>query len=56
MERIFAQNNSNVALEIFFACFWQFQLFTQSDNSAKSIAFAWWSVLTILEMLSFFQY
>ena len=29
---------------------------SQSDDFAKSIAFAWWPFLAILKMLSFFQY
>ena len=29
---------------------------TQSDNFAKSIAFAWWPFLAIFKMLSFFEY
>ena len=33
-----------------------FQLLTQSDDFAKSIAFAWWPFLAIFKMLSFFEY
>ena len=29
---------------------------TQSDDFAKSIAFAWWPFLVIFKMLSFFEY
>ena len=29
---------------------------TQSDDFAKSIAFAWWPFLAIIKMLSFFEY
>ena len=37
----FAQNNSNVLVDWFFACFWHFQFLTQTDHFAKATAFAW---------------
>ena len=40
-ERLFAQNNSNILVEWFFACFWHFQFLTQTDHFEKAIAFAW---------------
>ena len=40
-ERFFAQNNSNVLLEWFFACFWHFLILTQADHFEKAINFAW---------------
>ena len=52
-ERLFAQNNSNVLVESFFACFWPFQFMTQTESFAKSIAFARWP---IFKMLSFLEY
>ena len=54
--RFFAQNDSNVLLELFFVCFRPFLFLTQNDDFAKAIAFAWWPILAILEMLSFFEY
>ena len=39
LQRFFAQNNSNVLVESFFARFWPFEFFTQTDHFAKSIAF-----------------
>ena len=32
-----------------------FKFLTQSDDFAKSIAFAWWSFLAIFKMLSFVE-
>ena len=37
----FAQNNSNVLIEWFFACFWYFKFLTHTDHFAKTIAFVW---------------
>ena len=37
-EQFFAQNNSNVLVQWFFACFWHFKFFTQTDHFAKTIA------------------
>ena len=36
----FAQNNSNVIKESFFACFFELEFLTQTDYFAKAIAFA----------------
>ena len=36
-ERFFAQNNSNVLVECFFACFWHFSFLAQTDHFAKAI-------------------
>ena len=33
-----------------------FNFLTQSDDFAKSIAFAWWPFLASFKMLSFFEY
>ena len=40
-ERLFAQKNSNVLVELFLTCFKHFQFLTQTDQFAKAIAFAW---------------
>ena len=53
---VFAQNNLNVFVEKFFACFRQFQFLTQTEYFAWAIAFALWPFLTIFKMLSFFKY
>ena len=49
----FAQNNSHVLLESFLARFWPFEIVTQTDHFAKSIAFARWP---IFKMVSFLEY
>ena len=36
--------------------FFHFSFFTQSDDFAKAIAFAWWPFLAIFKILSFFEY
>ena len=63
-ERFFAQNNSNVLVESFFACFWHFCFLTQSDHFARAIAFAWaiaferwpiFKIVSFLEYLVFFR-
>ena len=59
LELFFAQNNSGVIVEWFFACFREFSFSPQSDHFAKAIAFAWWPILAILpnfQTLSFFEY
>ena len=43
-------------LETFLACFYTFLIFAQSEDFAKSIAFAWWPFLAIFKMLSFVEY
>ena len=56
-QRFFAQNNSNVLVESFFARFWPFEFLTQADHFAKSIAFARWPIFKLvyfLEYLVFF--
>ena len=59
-----AQNNSNVLVELFCACFWHFKFLTQTDHFAKAmaftraIAFARWPIFKILsfpECLVFFR-
>ena len=52
----FLQNNLNVFVETFFACFRQFYFLTQSEYFAWAIAFALWPFLAIFKMLSFFEY
>ena len=54
-EPFFAQTNSNVFVETFFACFRQFYSFTQTGYFAWAIAFALWPFLAILKMLSYFD-
>ena len=63
-ERFFAQKNSNILLEWFFACFWNFEFLTQTDQCAKAIAFAWaiafarwpiFKIVSFLEYLVFFS-
>ena len=63
-ERFFAQNNSNVFVECFFECFWNFYFVTQSDHFAEAIAFAWaiafarwpiFKIVSFLEYLVFFR-
>ena len=44
----FAENNSNVFVEMFFACFWQFYFLTQTEHFAWAIAFALWPFLANL--------
>ena len=56
LEPFFAQNNSNVFVETFFACFRQFYFLTQTEHFAWAIAFALWPFLAIFKMPSFFQY
>ena len=56
LEPFFAQNNCNVLQKRFQHVFMHFQFLTQSDDFAKSIAFAWWPFLAIFKMLSFFEY
>ena len=53
LERFFAQNNSNVLVESFFAGFWDFQFLMQTYHFAKAIAFARWP---IFKMVSFLKY
>ena len=53
-EPFFAQNNFNVCIETFFACFRQFYFLTQTENFAWAIGFALWPFLAIFKMLSFF--
>ena len=55
-EPFFAQNNFNVFVETFFACFSQFYFLTQTEYFAWPIAFALWPSLAIFNMLSFFEY
>ena len=58
-KRFFAKNNSNVFVERFEACFWHFLFLTQTDHSAKAIAFAWAIAFTrwpIFEIFSFFEH
>ena len=45
-----------MSVDSFFICFWQFYFLPQSDDFAKSIAFAWRPFLLIFKMLSFFEY
>ena len=58
----FAQNNSNVLVELFFACFCNFEFLTQNDHFAKAIAFAWaiafarWSIFKIVSFLEYFEF
>ena len=55
----FGQNNSNVLVESFFACFWHFLFLTQTDHFAKAIAFAWaiafarWPIFKIVSFLKY---
>ena len=55
----FAHNKCNVLVEWFFACFWQILFFTQSDQFAKVIAFAWTILFAkwpIFKIVSFVEY
>ena len=52
-KRFFAQNNSNVLVESFFALFWPFEFLSQTDHFAKSIAFARWPILKIVLFLEY---
>ena len=45
--RFFAQNNSNVLVECYFACFCHFYFLTQTDHFAWAIAFARWPIFNI---------
>ena len=63
-ERFFAQNNSNVLLEWFFACFWNFEFLTQNEHFAKAMVLAWaiafarwpiFKIVSFLEYLCFFE-
>ena len=47
-DRSFAQNNSNMDVESFVACFWQFYLLTQTDHFAKAVAFARWPIFKMV--------
>ena len=51
LEPLFAQNNSDVFVETFFACFRQFYFLTQTEYFAWAIAFALWPFLAIFKML-----
>ena len=51
-----AENNFNVFVERFFACFRQLYFLTQTEYFAWAIAFASWPFLAIFKMLSFFEY
>ena len=46
-EPFFAQDNLNVFLETFLACFRQFYFLTQTEYFAWAIAFALWPFLVI---------
>ena len=52
----FADNNSNVAGQSFFAIFWHFKFLIQTEHVAWAIAYASWPILAIFKMLSFFEY
>ena len=52
-QSFFAQNNSNMIKESFFACFFEFEFLTQSDYFAKAIAFAWWPIFKIVSFLEY---
>ena len=52
-ERFFAHNNSKWFVEWILTYFLEFKFLTQSDDFAKAIAFAWW---TIFKMVSFLEY
>ena len=56
LSRFLAQNNFNVFVETFFACFRQFYFLTQTEQFIWAIDFALWPFLAIFEMLSFFEY
>ena len=56
LEPFFAQNNCNVLQKRFKHVFLHFKFWTQSDDFAKSIAFAWWPFLAIFKMVSFLEY
>ena len=45
-----------MSVESFLICFWQFYFFTQTDDFANPIAFAWRPFLPIFKMLSFLEY
>ena len=47
LQRLFAQNNSNVIKESFFAWFSEFLFLTQTDNFPEAIAFARWPIFKI---------
>ena len=57
--RFFAQNNSNVLVELFLICFWHFQFLNQTDHFAKAIVFAWaiaflrWPIFKIVSFLEY---
>ena len=53
LQRFFAQNNSNVPVESFFARFWPFEFFTQTDHFAKCIAFARWPIFKMVSLLQY---
>ena len=53
LKRYFAQNNSNVIKESFFACFCESQFLTQTDHFAKAVAFARWPIFKIVSFLEY---
>ena len=50
---IFASNNFFVVLDTFFACLWQFNFLTESDNFAKALAFLWWEFVSSFKIVPF---
>ena len=52
-QRVFAYNNYIVPVETFLICLREFHFLTQSDDSAKAIAFAWRPFLPIFKLSHF---
>ena len=52
---LFAQNNSNVLLELFFTRFLELSFLTQTEHFATAIAHALRPIFAIFENLSFFE-
>ena len=55
LEQFLTHNNSHVAVQSFFASYRHFHILDQTDQFAKAIAHASWSILAIFKMLSFFE-
>ena len=49
----FAQDNSNLLVEWFFACFCLFYVLTQTDHFAEAIAFARWPIFKFVSYLEY---
>ena len=52
----FLHTTTAMCCRMFRDIFMHFYFLTQSNDFAKSIAFAWWSFLAIFKVISFFEY